>query len=116
MTEKWQDYAETGVTIMGVLGAFWPALLPFAGYGAHALQTWKLVKPRLVKAQSEAEMYHTTALTTVIGLDEFKKAYPNDWKKVSAELVNIKDRLISPEDRQKIENVILGLRGLPPKT
>lgn len=116
IAEKFEQGAAVGEVILALLYSLgWPVGGVIAGYLGHALQTWKLVKPKLVKAQSEAEMYHTAALTTSIGLEEFRKAYPEYWKELAALLDKAKDDFISPKDQLKIENVIRGLRGLAPK-
>jgi hypothetical protein len=106
-----QDIGETASTIMSILGVFWPALLPIAGYVAGAVRISRKLSPKLTEAQSETEMYHTAATSTVLGIEEFKKEFPNEWEKLASNLDKLKDKIIKPEDRLKIENLIRGLRG-----
>ncbi len=107
--------AEAATAILALLTPF----LPWAGVISTALLsilgTWLKMKPKLVRVQSEAEMYHSAASSTVLGIEEFKKAYPDEWGKLEMKLDILKDEIISPEDRLKIENVIRGLRGLSSK-
>lgn len=106
-TAVWEKRGEAAVGIAGILSTFWPALLPFAGYGAHAIKAWKTVKPKLEQAQTEADMYHTSTRSIVLAIDEFKKSNPEDWAKLKDKL----EKAVGPE----VENIIRALRGLPAK-
>lgn len=110
-----QEMGEAGAMVLSILGAFWPVLLPIAGYIGGAIRASKKITPKLTKAQTESEMYHSVASSTVLGIEEFKKEYPKEWEELEVKLGVLKDKIIKPEDRLKLENVIRGLRGLPPK-
>ncbi len=107
--------AEVATAILELLTPFFSWAFPALTALAAGLGIWRKMKPQLVKAQSEAEMYHSVASSTVLGIEEFKKLYPDEWGKLVMKLDILKDEIISPEDRLKIENVIRGLRGLSPK-
>lgn len=110
-----QKMGETASTVLSILSFWWPFLLPIAGYVGGAVRVSKKLTPQLTQAQSESLMYHTAASATAIGIEEFKKEFPDEWAKLEPELNAAKDKLIKPEDRLRIENIIRGLRGLPPK-
>lgn len=108
--------ADAGVGILTILSTIWPEIfVPITTAALAGIAVWKKLKPQIVEAQSEAEIYHTATLCTVTGIEEFKKAYPDQWKNLEAKLIEIRDRLVSPAEQLKIENIILALRGLPPK-
>lgn len=113
--ESIQKMADTVSTVLGILGLWWPILLPIAGYIGGAVRVSKKLTPKLTKAQTEADMYHTAASSTVLGIEEFKKAYPDEWAKLKSKFEEIQGKVINAEDRLKIENIIRGLRGLSPK-
>jgi len=98
---------ETGISIISLLGALWPALLPAAGIAAGAYGTYKKVKPNLDIARTEANLYHTSTHTLVAVIEEIKLKQPDLWKK-------LKPYLEDSKMSKNIENVILALRGLPP--
>ena len=106
---------QVAVSIMTVLGSFWPILTPISLLAVGGLATWFKVKPKLTELQTKERMAHSAMSATVIGLDDFKEAYPEWWEKLGEKLDNIKDKLIDPKDRTVIENLIRAARGLPPK-
>jgi len=110
-----QKIGEAGSMVLGILGMVWPVLLPIAGYVGGAVRIAKKLTPQLTEAQVEAQLYHTAASVTVLGLEEFKEEYPKEWKELGRKLDELKSKIIKPEDRLKIENAIRGFRGLPPK-
>ena len=110
-----QQVGEAAAGFLAIASIWWPALLPIAGYIGGAIRISKKLSPKLTKLQTEAQIYHTAALSTTLGIEEFKKLYPDEWTKLEKELDAIKDKVVSPADRLKIENLIRGLRGLPPK-
>ncbi len=101
--------------ILAILGILWPVLLPVGTGVAGALAVWGKYKPQLTQAESETLLYHTLGSVTVDGLEKFKELYPEEWKKLLAEMEAVKGKILSPEERRKIENLIRALRGLPPK-
>jgi len=115
VVENITKIGETGSSVLGILGTIWPILLPIAGYIGGAIRVSKKLTPKLTEAQSETQMYHTIASSTVLGIDEFKKEFPDEWASLRPKLEALKGKVIGPEDLLKIENVIRGLRGLPPK-
>lgn len=113
--ENLQEMGEAGSMILGILSMFWPVLLPIAGYVGGAIRISKKLTPKLIEAQTETQMFHTIASSTILGIEEFKKEYPKEWKELEAELDAFKNKVVKPEDQLNIENLIRGLRGLPPK-
>ncbi len=112
------EQAEAGaVAVAGILALlipFFPWAFPALTALAGVIATWRKMKPKIVNAQSETEMYHSIASSVVLGIEEYKKLYPEKWEDLAEELEALKNKIISPEDRLKIENVIRGLRGLMP--
>ena len=106
---------DAAAIVLSLLGGIWPVLIPIGTGVVGALAAWRKMKPKLTEAQSEAKLYHTIGLATVIGIEEFKKLYPKEWDSLMTSLEKIKDKIINPEDRLKIDNLIRALRGLPPK-
>jgi len=78
-----------------------------------ALGVWRKLKPRYVEAQNKAEVANTVAGSMVDAIDALKKDYPEDWKHLEPLLIKGLD--IAGIDNKVLENVIRGLRGLPPK-
>ena len=116
IAEKVEQGVAAGRAVLAILVSLgWSAGGVVVGYLGKAIQVWKVVKPKLVKAQSEAEMYHTVAMSSALAIDEFKKEYPDNWESLAGKLDEVKKDIIKPEDQLKIENIIRGLRGLPPK-
>lgn len=107
-----QSIATTASTVLGILGMWWPILLPIAGYIGGAVRITKKLTPKLMEAQTETKMYHTVASSMVLGVEEFKKEFPNEWVKLESKFDEIQGKVIGAKDRLKIENVIRGLRGL----
>ena len=105
--KKIEQGAEAGLSILTILGTFWPALIPVATAGAGVYGTWKRVKPKLTKSRTEANLYHTTAHTIVAVIDDIKIKNPNLWKK-------IKPYLEDSQMGKNVTNAILALRGKPP--
>jgi len=110
-----QEMGDAASLILSILSLFWPVLLPVAGYVGGAVRISKKLTPKLTEAQTEVQMYHTIASSTALGIEEFKKEYPKEWKELEIKLDKFKDKIVKPEDQLKIENIIRGLRGLPPK-
>lgn len=115
VAEKVEGGTQALVSIGTILSVFIPSLTGVVGIIAGVLGAWRKAKPLLTKAQSEANMYHSVASSTVLGIDEFKKLCPKEAEKLLAELEKLKKKMIKPEDWLKIENVILALRGKPIK-
>jgi len=107
--------AEAGLTILKVLSKTWPGLLSAASIIGGGLGVWRKVKPKLTRAQNEAEIYHTLGSVTIDGINEWRRLYPDHWEELKLELDKLKDKALSAEDRKKIENLIRGLRGKAPK-
>lgn len=93
---------------------FGPIGTAIGGLLLGGLGVWRKVKPDLVKERTKAEHYHATAAATVTALEEFKNASPEEWLRVK-KLVEAQ-LLKQGVDPLVIENIIRGLRGLPPKS
>ena len=106
-TAKYEAVTETALTIMQVLSPFFPWLTVPVVAGGTAYATYKTQKPKFLKEQTRADMYHDAAGSVVIALEKFKKTNPAEYDK----LRDMLEDKIGPE----AENVIRGLRGLPPK-
>ena len=106
---------DMAVGIMTLLTPFFPYLAPITTGVAGIVLTLKQQKPKLVKAQTKQKMYHTVASSAVLAIDNYAKANPAQVASLLEEMERVKNRIISPEDRASIENVIRALRGKPPK-
>ena len=104
---QFEEYSEVTLSVLAVLGSIFPYLLPVVGIGVGALGAWRKVKPKLIEARSEANLFYDTTDALVAGIESFKKTNPDDWQKLEEPLV----KAIGP----KAENAIRALRGLPPK-
>ena len=109
---------ETGAEgAAGILTVLTPFLGPSATIAATgiltALGVWRKLKPRFVAAQDKATMAHTVAGSLVGSIEILKKSYPEDWKHLEPTIVSTLEA--SGVDTQVLDNVIRGLRGLPPK-
>jgi len=113
--QKFEQVVDTTSQILAILGILWPALLPVGTGIAGALAVWRKYKPKLTQAESEALLYHSLGGIMVDGVEKFKELHPNEAKELLWALEQIKDKILSPEERRKIENLIRALRGLPPK-
>jgi len=112
---KIEQPVEGAITLGAVASTFLPWLTPFVTLAGGIVTVYRILKPQLIEAQSEAKMYNTIASSSVLGIEEFKKAFPAEWDKLMAKLEEVKSKLVKPEDYLKIENIIRGLRGLPAK-
>lgn len=106
---------ETAVGIMTLLSPFFPYLIPITTGLTGVIATLKTQKPKLVKAQTKQKMYHTVAASAVLAIDNLTKTNPGLAASLLEEMERVKNKLISPEDRAKVENIIRALRGKPPK-
>lgn len=104
---KYEKVAETSLTIMQVLTPFFPWLAAPVLAGGTAYATYKTQKPKLIKEQTRADLYHDAAGSLVVALENFKKTNPAEYEKLRDKLID----KIGPE----AENAIRGLRGLTPK-
>lgn len=90
-----------------------PTGILIGGIAAGALGAWRKIKPSLTAAKTEAEQYHAAAAATVTGLEAFKESNPEAWAAIGTK---IQEQLTKQGiDPKVVENVIRGLRGLPPK-
>lgn len=117
VVEKVEEDVEAGIGVLTALNAIWPELisLGFLTTLGGILGTWRKMKPKLTEAQSKAKMFHSAGQVTAIGLEEFKTHCPKEWRLVTDYLDEAKEKLLSPEDRLRIENLIRGFIGKPPK-
>lgn len=106
--KKVEQSVEAGISLLGILSVFLPVLIPVATGAAGIYGTYKKVKPKLDVARTEANLYHTSTHTLVAVIEEIKLKQPELWKK-------LKPFLEDSKMGKNIENVILALRGKPPK-
>ncbi len=99
--------AEAAQPTGGALAVFWPVAGLITGIAGGLAGMWKKLKPKVVEAQKEADLYYATTASVVEAIEEFKKAYPDDWD-------NLEIRLEKAIGR-KTEAVIRALRGMPEK-
>ena len=99
--------AEVSVTVMQALTPFFPWLGAVATGVGGGLAVWRQQKPKFIKEQTRADLFHGTAESLVILLEKFKGTNPTEWATLEKILID----KVGPET----ENVIRGLRGLPPK-
>lgn len=113
--EKGEAASEGTATLLGILSLFYPALIPATTAVAAGLATWKKMKPQITAAQTKAKMFHTAGQVTALGLVEYKKSNPKDWELIATYLDEAKEDFVKKEDRLRIENLIRGFIGKPPK-
>lgn len=106
---------DTAVGIMTLLSPFFPWLIPVTTLTAGVIGTLKTQKPKLVKAQTRSKMFHTVASSAVLAIDTLAKTNPEATAALLKEMERVKNKIVSPEDRAAIENIIRALRGKPPK-
>lgn len=97
---------EGAITILGILSAFFPVLIPVTAAAMAVYGTWRKVKPKLTKAQTDAELYHATTSAVVMAIENYKTANPTEWLKLEEKLLGV----VGPN----ANNVIRAIRNLPP--
>jgi len=114
---KYEKPVEAGVSILVMLTTLLPGLIPagLATILASILGTYYKIKPKLLAAQTAAEIAYTASQATVLGIEDYKKVAPQEWEKLCQLLDAQKAKIIRPEDQLVIENFIRGLRGLSAK-
>lgn len=91
----------------GPLSVFWPIAGLIGGIAGGLAGMWKKLKPKVLQAQDEAELYRKTTESIVVAIEDYKEANPVEWVKLEAKL----RKLIGP----RAEAVIRELRNLPEK-
>lgn len=94
-----------------------PLIGPFAylisGGLLTALGIWRRVKPQIMAAKGEAVVANSTSFAIVEAIELLKKDHPETWAQLSPKITEMVAK--SGMNPTIIENVIRGLRGLPPK-
>ncbi len=99
--------AGTGIPVVG------PILGLLAGLISAGLGVWAKIGPQLTQYKSDYEQANAVAQASVTTIEELKKAYPEVWAKLSD---TMKEQLEhSGINFNILDNIIRGLRGLPPK-
>lgn len=107
--------AEGAGTLMQALGAIWPPAAVIGTAVVSIAGTLRKVRPKLEESQTKQRMYHSIAAAAAQAIDTLRKDQPALVDPLLAEMERIKNKIISPTERAKVENIIRGLRGLPPK-
>jgi hypothetical protein len=109
-----EGVVETGAGIAAVLA---PLLGPVSGLVSGGLLTalglWRKVKPRIMNAETKAEVGYAVSTSLVEAIERLKKESPQDWERLKP-LVN-KAIATAGMDPKVLDNMIRGIRGLPPK-
>ena len=103
-----EPLVEGGLTIGVILATLFPGISIITSLVTLAtgiFGTWRKLKPQVTKAQDRATLMHTGVTSLVVAIEELKKASPESWEKLKNKIK------VGPE----IENIILAIRGLPPK-
>lgn len=99
--------AGSGLPVVG------PVLAALAGILTTGLTLWRRYSPQLTQYRSDYEQANAVASASVATIEELKKLSPETWTKLQttmqAELSKHGINVVV------LENVIRGLRGLPPK-
>lgn len=99
--------AEAAPGIAGLLAVFFPALFPVVGIVAGAAGAWAKMRPKVIVARTEADMYYAATESIVDAIEQWKAAGPEAWISLKAKLGdNVGDNT---------EAVIRAFRGLPLK-
>jgi len=111
---KIEAVTEGGASILVQLAPILGSLAGLIGGGVlGALQIWRKLKPKILEAQGEAEVSYTVTESLVEAIELLKKEQPEQWKKLGSFIdIELKSAGI---DVKILENVIRGIRGLPPK-
>jgi hypothetical protein len=111
---KIEAVTEGGASILVQLTPILGPLAALIGGGIlGALQIWRKVKPQILEAQGEAEISYAVTESLVEAIELLKKEQPEQWKKLGSFIdTAFKSAKI---DTKILENVIRGIRGLPPK-
>ena len=102
-----------------ILGLLEPLIGPVGGVIGGIIITllgaWRKIAPVLTTYRTERDQYYAVASTGVTVIDELKKMDPKVWAAIKPKIEELLKKFpgMSVTD---LENVILGLRGLPQKT
>lgn len=99
--------AEAAPGIAAMLALFFPALYPVIGVVAGAAGAWGRMRPKVVAAKDEAEIYHAATESLVESIEQYRKEHPELW-------VHLREKL-GGNIGENTEAVIRAMRGLPPK-
>ena len=104
---KFERQAEGAIGVLGLLGMFWPALIPIATAAGGVYGTYKRIKPALEEKRTEAELYHASTKTLVDVIEDIKKNQPELWLK-------LKPVLVDSQMAKNVEQVIWALKQEKP--
>ncbi len=99
---------------MHALGFLWPALVPVATGIGGALAASRRIKPKLTAAQTKEEAFYNAGFVMAPAIEELKTKHADARACLKREIEEVRDKLIDPKHQRRLENVIRGLRGLPP--
>lgn len=108
ISEKIEAPIEAGGKLLEALGPY----IPYASTAGLALLSAlgiyrTTVKPKFVAAKTEANLFHTGMHTVVMAIEDVKKKEPELWSKL--------EPFLDSRIGTITDNIIRGLRGLPPK-
>lgn len=100
--------AEATISILAILSAFIPALVPVVSVAGGVVATWLKMKPKLQGEKTRADIAYSVAESAVDAIEEFKKDNPAKW-------VELKEKYFTGVIGLEAENVIRAIRDLPKK-
>ena len=117
MVPKVEGGIDKGLTAGSIIASLvYPAALPTITLLAGIFGAWLKIRPRFNEYRDTNGLLYAIASSSVAGIDELKNSNPEAAAKLLETLEGLLNKLVSAADRRKVENVIRGLRGLPPIT
>lgn len=104
--------SETVVPIVeATVGTFWPIATPIleilGSLVVGAGIAWRTMRGSLTKAQTKTKQLNGVATAVVLAIKKWRESESEDWKGLEEQLF----KMVGPT----AENIIRGIRGLPPK-
>ena len=103
-----------GTTLVALTPLLGPLATLIGGIALGGLRTWRKLKPQLMEAKGKAEVSNAAVQVLVASIEALKVDYPTEWTEHLEPLIE-KAITTAGLDPKVVENVIRGIRGLPPK-